>query len=83
MGRKAKRNVVNYTLRQGRKTVYKGITNNPARRRAEHKRSGKRFTRMTTGVKISMKTARKRETVGITSYKRSHRGRRPRYNKKG
>ena len=83
MGRKkrSKRDTVNYTLRQGRKTVYHGITNNPSRRRSEHKASGKRFTSMTTSTKVSRSTARKRESSRISSHKQSHHGRKPRYNK--
>jgi len=82
MGRRAKRDTVNYTLRRGRKVVYKGITKNPKKRASDHKRSGKKFTSMTTSVKVSRKTAMKREKARLKSYKKSHRGRRPRYNKK-
>jgi len=82
MGKRAQRTTHNYTLRQGRIVVGYGITNDPARRRKEHKRSGKRFTSMTTGVKVSRKTAKKRERAAIKSYKRNHGGRKPRYNKK-
>ena len=83
MGRRAKRDTVNYALRQGKKIVYRGITNDPDRRRAEHKRSGKRFSSMTTSVKVSRETAKKREKKRISRYKRNHGGRKPRYNKKG
>jgi len=82
MGKRAKRDTVNYTLRRGSKVVYKGITNNPERRVAEHKREGKKFTSMTTGVKVSRKTAQKREKAGIKSYRKNHSGKKPRYNKK-
>lgn len=82
MGRRAKRDTVNYTLRRGRKVVYKGISNNPERRAAEHRRSGKKFTGLTTSVKVGRKTASKREKSGVKSYRKSHGGRRPRYNKK-
>jgi predicted GIY-YIG superfamily endonuclease len=64
---------VNYTLRKGRKTVYKGITNNPGRREKEHKVSGKKFTSMTTSRRESRSTARKREKAGIKGYKRAQR----------
>ena len=82
MGKRAKRDTVNYTLRRGRKVVYKGITNNPERRAFEHKRSGKKYTSMTTSVKVSHKTAQKREKSGIESYTKNHSGKKPRYNKK-
>lgn len=81
MGEKrAKQDTVNYTLRQGRKVVYKGITNNPKRREAEHRNEGKRFTSMTTSRKLSRSTAKKREKAGIKKFK-SNTGRNPRYNK--
>jgi len=82
MSRRARRDTVNYLLRQGRKVVYKGITNNPERRAVEHKRSGKKFTSVTTSVKVSRETARKREKSGIKSYEKNHSGKKPRYNKK-
>lgn len=82
MGRRAKRDTVIYTLRRGHKVVYKGITNNPERRASEHRRTGKKFTSMTTSVRVSRKTASKREKDSVKSYKKSHSGKRPRYNKK-
>ena len=81
--RRAKRDSVNYTLRQGRNVVYYGVTNEPARRKAEHKNSGKRFTSMATGVKISRGTAQKRERKRIKRYRSGHGGRKPRYNRRG
>ena len=79
--RRTKQDTVNYTLRQGRKVVYKGITNNPKRRKAELRREGKKFTSMTTSRRVSRTTARKREKAGIKKCK-SKTGKKPRYNKK-
>ncbi len=79
--KRAKRDTVNYALRDGRKVVYRGITNDPDRRLSEHEKSGKRFTSMTWGVRVSRDTALARERKGINSYKQSHH-RKPRYNKK-
>jgi len=82
MGKRASRNTVNYVLRDGRKIVYRGITNNPERRYKEHKKSGKRFTSMTTSVKLSREKARKREKKRIKRYSKNHGGKTPRYNKR-
>jgi predicted GIY-YIG superfamily endonuclease len=81
--RPKKRTCVNYKLKQGNKIVYIGHTNNPKRRIREHKNSGKRFTNVSKSVKVSRATAKKREKQSINRYKRSHSGRKPRYNKKG
>ena len=62
--------------------MYRGITTDPARRRKEHKDSGKRFTSMSVGHKVSKDTALEREKKGINDYKK-RKGRRSRYNKKG
>lgn len=83
MTRRNKRTTYNYTLRKSKTVVYKGITKNPTRRTSEHKRSGKRFTSITTGPKVTRSTARRRESSGIKSYERSHGGKKPRYNKRG
>ena len=64
------------------RAVYKGIIKNPEIRAVEHKRQGKKFTSMTASVKVSQKTARKREKKGIKSYMKIHPGKKPRYNKK-
>lgn len=59
-----------------------GITNNPDRRAIEMENQGLRFTSMTVDpVSVSKETALKREKERIESYQRSHKGRKPRYNK--
>jgi len=50
MGKRANRDTVNYVLRDRRKIVYARITVNPDRRYKEHKRAGKKFTSMKTGI---------------------------------
>ena len=81
MGKKrVKQDTVNYTLRKGRKVVYKGITNNPERRAAEHRAEGKKFTSMTISRKVSRETAIKREKSAVITYKRN-KGKTPKYNK--
>lgn len=80
MARRAKQDHYNYTLRDGRFIVKYGITTDPAERLTQMKR--KRFTSMTVDpVAVSEKTARKREKKRIKAYQRSHKGRKPRYNK--
>jgi len=80
--KRAKQDTVNYTLRKGRKTVYKGITNDLDRRLKKHKRDGKKFTSVAKSRKVSRETARKREKAGIKGYKQNT-GKKPRLNKKG
>jgi len=78
--RRVKRDTYNYTLRDGRKTVYHGITIDPDRRYKEHESSRKRFTMMTWGVPVSHDRALERERDHIEGYK-NNQGRKPRYNK--
>ena len=81
--RRACRDTYNYELKQGRRVVYRGITNNPNRRFQEHLQSGKRFTYMVwSAYPLSRKSARKREKTSIQRYERSHFGRKPRYNQR-
>ena len=81
MGKRKKQDTVNYTLRSGRKDVYKGTTNNPSRRLTEHRTEGKKFSNMTVSRKVSKGTALKREKKAIKTYKRNT-GRKPKYNRK-
>ena len=83
MGKKrAKRNYRNYTLRDGRKTVKHGITNDPDRRLQEIENEGLKFTSMILDpVSVSEQTARQREQERVESHQRSHKGKKPKYNK--
>jgi len=81
MGKRAPRTHLNYTLRKGRKVVKYGITNDPDRRLEELIKEGLDYTSMTLdGVRVSEKTARKREKKRIEAYKRNHWGKPPKYN---
>ena len=81
MGKKrAKRNTYPYVLKHGRKAVYIGITKDPERREQEHRDEGKNFTSMILDFPCSEETALKREQEKIESYKRSHKGKKPKYN---
>jgi len=77
-----KAKAVTYKLvnREG-KASYIGVTNNPAKRRSDHYKSGKRFSRLVvTSKPLKRATALRHETRNLSSY-RSATGRRPRYNK--
>lgn len=79
VGRRAKRNTYLYRLKDGRDTVYIGITSNPKRREQEHRSEIKKFKKMTVEFPCSEATARKREQKKLESYRRRH-GRYPKYN---
>jgi len=70
-----------YELKQQRKVVYKGITNNPERREEEHKDGGKLFSNMKIiGPSVTKKTAEDWEEKSLQSYRDSHGGINPKYN---
>ena len=74
-----KRDTYNYSLWDGRKKVYEGITNNPEVRIEQHDQD-KNFTRMEVQKPaVSRDTALKREQEAIERYRRSQ-GRSPKYN---
>jgi hypothetical protein len=83
MGKKrAKREYWNYTLRDGKYIVKHGITKNPGRRLQELETEDLNFTSMVLDrVSVSENTARQREQERIESYQRSHKGKKPKYNK--
>ena len=82
MARRAKQDHWNYTLRNGKFVVKHGITSIPRQRLTQMKSKRLRFTSMTLDpVAVSKKTARKREKRRVKAHQRSHRGRKPRYNK--
>lgn len=78
-----KRDTYNYNLKVGRKIVYKGITNAPARREEEHRESGKRFTHMQlTGRAKTSIGANREETRQLENYRSNNNGKNPKYNQK-
>ena len=83
LGRKrSKRDYWNYTLRDGRYVVKHGITNDPDRRLQELGTEGQKFTSMIFDrYPVSEDTARQREQARIDAYRRSHKGKNPKYNK--
>jgi len=77
-----KRDTVTYDLKEGRRIVYRGITNDPEGRGAQHRAEGKRFTRLiVTSRKMTEGGAKAKEADALKTYRRSHRRRNPKYNK--
>ena len=76
------RKTVTYDLRNGRKVVYKGTTNNPERREKEHRDEGKKFTKMTvTSRRMTDDGAKLKEEKQLEQYRSSHGRENPKYNK--
>ena len=76
------RNNYRYELKDGKKVVYKGYTNNPERRENEHEDEGKRFTHMNiVGPAVTKETAENWEEESLEAYRKSHNGKNPKYNK--
>ena len=77
-----KRDTHTYALYQGRKKVYIGSSSDPEARARAHKDEGKRFSRVeVTSPRLTPDSAKQREGEQIGTYKRSHGGRPPKYNK--
>ena len=77
-----KHDTINYDLKDGKKIVYRGTTTNPEKREAEHKASGKRFAKMVkTSRKMTPDGAKKKEADALKTYRKSHGGKNPKYNK--
>lgn len=76
----AKREMFKYELTRGNRVVYVGITNDPARREAEH-RQDKNFDRMRiVGRPSTLYGAYEWEAKRIQTYMRNHDGHTPIYN---
>lgn len=79
----AKRDTYNYTLKDGKKHVYKGVTKSPSARVTQHAASGKEFTHMVVdGPAKTRGSALAHEADALATYRRHHRGQNPKYNKK-
>ena len=77
-----KRDTQTYELKQGNKVVYIGTTKAPERRAEEHKEEGKKFSNLkTTSPNMTAEGAKKKEAARLEAYRKSHKGRNPRYNK--
>lgn len=76
-----KRDTSKYECYQGNKLVYVGITNDMARREAEHKAEGMKFSSMRkVGNVTTPEAASDWETERIHTYQRNHGGNTPTYN---
>ncbi|MBM3141732.1 MAG: hypothetical protein FJ005_01610 [Chloroflexi bacterium] len=76
----AKRDTHVYSLYNGRKKVYIGITEDLETREAAHTQD-KKFTRMQVeGPAISRETALNQEQEALKQYRRGHDGKLPKYN---
>lgn len=76
-----KRNHYRYELKEVRKIVYIGITDDPSRREPEHKSEGKHFANMKiVGRAVTEESAKQWEEKKLDQYRRSHRGKNPKYN---
>ncbi len=78
-----KRDHHRYELKDGREIVQFGITKRPPEiRETEHTGEGKRFTHMrVVGPAVTKETAEKWEEDSLATYRRSHGGKNPKYNK--
>lgn len=77
-----KRTYKRYELRDGRKIVYVGITDDPKRRESEHRQDGKKFAKMNvTGPAVTQNSAEKWEEERLETYRKHHKGKNPKYNK--
>lgn len=76
-----KMDTVTYELKEGKKVVYVGTTNNPERREQQHRQEGKKFSHMNvTSRRMTQDGAKRQEESRITTY-RKNQGRNPKYNK--
>ncbi|MCK4642526.1 GIY-YIG nuclease family protein [bacterium] len=76
-----KRDYEKYELRQGRKVVYRGITNDLERRVNEHEAGGKKFSSVNkVGSKVTRGSAKQWEEKSLTTYRQTHKGKNPKYN---
>lgn len=75
------RDTYRYKLKEGNRILYIGITNDTARRKAEHQRD-KEFGHMfIEGPAVTRQTAEQWEAEELATYRRSHGGQNPPYNK--
>jgi len=70
-----------YEIKDGKKVVYYGISNDPDSRAIQHSSTGKKFTHINVkSVALTKKSAEKRERQEIQRYQRQHGGSPPKYN---
>jgi len=78
----SERDTYNYNLKQGKKIVYKGTTNDLEKREIEHKASGKKFASIQKVGRVKTEdSAKKEEANQLATYRKNHGGNNPKYNK--
>jgi predicted GIY-YIG superfamily endonuclease len=79
---KKPRDTVTYDLKQGRKVVYRGTTNDPEQRAQQHQNEGKKLAKLTvTSRKMTDEGAKQKEAEALEKYRGNHGGKNPKYNK--
>lgn len=77
-----KRDTYNYNLKDGKKVVYKGTTNNLEKRAKQHEADGKKFTRIQQVGRVKTEQgASKEEAKQLATYRKNNKGNNPKYNK--
>ncbi len=76
-----KLNTVTYELKNGNEIVYVGITTNPQRCEAEHRREGMKFSCMVVTTRKMTEGSAKRLQLSRLKMYRVNQGRHPKYNK--
>lgn len=75
------RDTITYDLKQGRRVVYRGTTNDPVARETAHRTNGKNFDRLVpTSRRMTPDGAKAKEKQSLETYRRNHGGRNPKYN---
>lgn len=78
----SKRDTFKYELKNGNKVVYVGITNDPEVREKQHQKDGKKFGHMKViGRATTEDGAKKWESKRLETYRGTHKGKNPKYNK--
>ena len=76
------RNSIVYKLLKGNKIEYFGTTNNLERREKKHKSDGKQFDSIKPVSRLMTEEgAKKREKELLAKYRKTHKGKNPKYNK--
>ena len=77
-----KRDTFNYNLKDGKKIVYKGITNDLDKRAKQHEAAGKDFTHIQKVGRVKTEEgANKTEAKQLATYRKHNNGNNPKYNK--
>lgn len=77
-----KREIFNYNLKEGKKVVYKGITNDLDKRARQHEADGKDFTHIQKVGRLKTEAgASKEEAAQLATYRKNNNGNNPKYNK--